>query len=183
MAHRRVWSWTGPARGSARRNRSSSGGMRSRGSSRRSRRRRPVTARSSWSREPPGSARRRSWVRRAVTRRSAGCASSRRVGPQPLERDFSFGVVRQLFDPVFAEVDEHERANLLLGDAGAVAGLLGLLGAPPPFSVGTRRSVVRDPARSLLAVRESCRRDAAVPRRRRRTLGRRRRRFGSWRSS
>ena len=47
-----------------------------------------------------------------------------------LERDFSFGVVRQLFEPVLAEADEHERASLLQADAGAAAGLLGLPGAP-----------------------------------------------------
>jgi DNA-binding CsgD family transcriptional regulator len=47
-----------------------------------------------------------------------------------LERDFSFGVVRQLFEAVLVEADEDERANLLQADAGAAAGLLGLPGAP-----------------------------------------------------
>ena len=47
-----------------------------------------------------------------------------------LERDFSFGVVRQLFEAVLVEADEDERANLLEADAGAAAGLLGLPGAP-----------------------------------------------------
>ena len=47
-----------------------------------------------------------------------------------LERDFSFGVVRQLFEAVLLEADEDERANLLEADAGAAAGLLGLPGAP-----------------------------------------------------
>jgi DNA-binding CsgD family transcriptional regulator len=45
-----------------------------------------------------------------------------------LERDFSFGVVRQLFEPVLVEAAEHERANFLQAEAGAAAGLLGLPG-------------------------------------------------------
>ncbi len=45
-----------------------------------------------------------------------------------LERDFSFGVVRQLFEPVLSEATEEERANLLQAEAGAAAGLLGLPG-------------------------------------------------------
>ena len=55
-----------------------------------------------------------------------------------LERDFAFGVVRQLFEPTLAEASELERANLLQGAAGVAAGLLGLPGAPaadgPPSS-------------------------------------------------
>jgi DNA-binding CsgD family transcriptional regulator len=49
-----------------------------------------------------------------------------------LERDFAFGVVRQLFEPPLAEVSELERAELLEAAAGVAAGLLGLPGAPPP---------------------------------------------------
>ena len=49
-----------------------------------------------------------------------------------LERDFAFGVVRQLFEPPLAEASELERADLLEGAAGVAAGLLGLPGAPPP---------------------------------------------------
>ena len=45
-----------------------------------------------------------------------------------LERDFSFGVVRQLFEPALVEATEEERANLLQAEAGAAAGLLGLPG-------------------------------------------------------
>jgi len=48
-----------------------------------------------------------------------------------LERDFAFGVVRQLFEPPLAEAAELERADLLQGAAGVAAGLLGLPGAPP----------------------------------------------------
>jgi DNA-binding CsgD family transcriptional regulator len=46
-----------------------------------------------------------------------------------LERDFAFGVVRQLFEPPLAEASELERADLLHDAAGVAAGLLGLPGA------------------------------------------------------
>jgi DNA-binding CsgD family transcriptional regulator len=49
-----------------------------------------------------------------------------------LERDFAFGVVRQLFEPPLAEASELERADLLEAAAGVAAGVLGLPGAPPP---------------------------------------------------
>src|SRR5215208_2864445 len=51
-----------------------------------------------------------------------------------LERDFAFGVVRQLFEPTLAEASELDRADLLQGAAGVAAGLLGLRGAPPTNS-------------------------------------------------
>jgi DNA-binding CsgD family transcriptional regulator len=55
-----------------------------------------------------------------------------------LERDFAFGVVRQLFEPPLAEASEIERADLLEGAAGVAASLLRLPGAPltdgPPAS-------------------------------------------------
>src|SRR5829696_390989 len=55
-----------------------------------------------------------------------------------LERDFAFGVVRQLFEPPLADASEAERADLLEAAAGVAAGLLGLPGAPladgPPAS-------------------------------------------------
>jgi DNA-binding CsgD family transcriptional regulator len=55
-----------------------------------------------------------------------------------LERDFAFGVVRQLFEAPLAEASELERADLLQAAAGVAAGLLGLPGAPategPPSS-------------------------------------------------
>jgi DNA-binding CsgD family transcriptional regulator len=47
-----------------------------------------------------------------------------------LERDFAFGVVRQLFEPALADASDFERADLLQGAAGVAAGLLGLPGAP-----------------------------------------------------
>jgi tetratricopeptide (TPR) repeat protein len=51
-----------------------------------------------------------------------------------LERDFAFGVVRQLFEPPLAEASELERAELLEAAAGVAAGLLGLPGARPADS-------------------------------------------------
>ena len=48
-----------------------------------------------------------------------------------LERDFAYGVVRQLFEPPLVEASELERADLLQGAAGVAADLLGLPGAPP----------------------------------------------------
>src|SRR6266516_457294 len=48
-----------------------------------------------------------------------------------LERDFAYGVVRQLFEPSLVEASELERAELLQGAAGVAAGLLRLPGAPP----------------------------------------------------
>src|SRR5215218_9151126 len=49
-----------------------------------------------------------------------------------LEREFAFGVVRQLFEPTLAEASEVERAELLQAAAGVAAGVLGLPGAPAP---------------------------------------------------
>jgi len=48
-----------------------------------------------------------------------------------LERDFAFGVVRQLFEPSLAEASELERADLLQAAAGVAAALLGFPGASP----------------------------------------------------
>jgi DNA-binding CsgD family transcriptional regulator len=47
-----------------------------------------------------------------------------------LEREFAFGVVRQLFEPHLAEAGEEERADALQGAAGMAGNLLGLPGAP-----------------------------------------------------
>ncbi|HEU5215766.1 MAG TPA: AAA family ATPase [Gaiellaceae bacterium] len=48
-----------------------------------------------------------------------------------LEREFAFGVARQLFEPPLAEAAELERGDLLHDAAGVAAGFLGLPGAPP----------------------------------------------------
>jgi DNA-binding CsgD family transcriptional regulator len=68
-------------------------------------------------------------LRASATR--AGMRVLRSRGTE-LERDFSFGVVRQLFEPPLAEAAGTERAELLGGPAGLAAGLLGLPGAPGP---------------------------------------------------
>jgi len=47
-----------------------------------------------------------------------------------LERDFAFGVVRQLFEPALAGMPELERADFLQAGTTPAAGLLGLVGAP-----------------------------------------------------
>jgi tetratricopeptide (TPR) repeat protein len=52
-----------------------------------------------------------------------------------LERDFAFGIVRQLFEPALMEASDSERADLLDGAAGIGAGLLGLAGSPAPAGV------------------------------------------------
>jgi len=88
-----------------------------------------------------------------------------------LERDFAFGVVRQLFEAVLAEASELERADLLEGGAGVAAGLLGLPGAPPaegPSASGVDPSVARG---SIVLVH------AAADRRRRRSRRHRRMRW------
>jgi DNA-binding CsgD family transcriptional regulator len=69
----------------------------------------------------------------AAARRAAADEGMRvlRSRGAELERDFAFGVVRQLFEPSLAEASELERADLLQDAAGLAAGLLGLPGAPP----------------------------------------------------
>ena len=64
-----------------------------------------------------------------------------------LERDFAFGVMRQLFEPPLADASELERADLLQAAAGVAAALLGLPGAPP--ANGSPSSSV-DPAFAIL---------------------------------
>jgi len=49
-----------------------------------------------------------------------------------LERDFAFGVVRQLFEPALAEASAAQRDELLQSTAGVAAGLLGLPGGSAP---------------------------------------------------
>jgi len=69
----------------------------------------------------------------AATRAAASQGEMRvlRSRGTELERDFAFGVVRQLFEPPLAEASERERADLLQAAAGVAAGLLGLPGARP----------------------------------------------------
>jgi AAA ATPase domain len=64
-----------------------------------------------------------------------------------LEREFAFGVVRQLFEPPLAEASELERADLLHGAAGVAAALLGLPGAP---AADRRPSSGVDPSFAIL---------------------------------
>ncbi len=64
-----------------------------------------------------------------------------------LERDFAFGVVRQLFEPQLAEASELELADLLQSAAGVAAGILGLPGAP---AAGGPHSSAVDPSFAIL---------------------------------
>ena len=82
--------------------------------------------------------------------RTASAASGMRVlrarGTE-LEREFAFGVVRQLFEPALAEASEPDRADLFHGAAGVAATLLGLPGAVP--ADGAQGSAV-DPSFAIL---------------------------------
>src|SRR3954471_16116132 len=53
-----------------------------------------------------------------------------RARAQELEREFGFGVVRQLFEPVLARASPEQRAQLLDGAAALAARPLGLLATP-----------------------------------------------------
>ena len=66
----------------------------------------------------------------AATRAAALGSGMRilRARPTELEREFAFGVVRQLFEPALVDASDAERAELLEGAAGVAAGLLGLGG-------------------------------------------------------
>jgi DNA-binding CsgD family transcriptional regulator/tetratricopeptide (TPR) repeat protein len=85
----------------------------------------------------------------AATRTAAAKSKMRvlRSRGTELERDFAFGVVRQLFEPALAEVSDLERVDLLQAGPGPEAGLLTLLGAP--VADGPLRSNV-DPSFSIL---------------------------------
>jgi DNA-binding CsgD family transcriptional regulator len=66
--------------------------------------------------------------------RAAAAASNLRVlrsSGSELERDFAFGIVRQLFEPPLAEAPPSELTDLLAGAPGLAAALLGLPGAEP----------------------------------------------------
>ena len=85
----------------------------------------------------------------AAARASAADAEMRvlRSRGTELEREFAFGVVRQLVEPPLAEASEPERAELLQSTAGVAAALLGLPGAPA--SDGSLSSGV-DPSFAIL---------------------------------
>src|SRR6266513_1709154 len=86
-------------------------------------------------------------LRAARTEATDGGMRVLRARGTELERDFAFGVVRQLFEPPLAEASELERADLLQAAAGVAAGLLGLPGAPA--AEGTHSSGV-DPSFAIL---------------------------------
>ena len=93
-----------------------------------------------------------------------------------LERDFAFGVVRQLFEPPLVEASERRARRSPARRCrrrGRPARASGRTPRRRSALVG-RRSLVRDPPRPLLAVREPGRRRAALRGRRRRALGGRR---------
>ena len=94
----------------------------------------------------------------AAARDTAGSEGFRvlRARGAELEREFAFGVVRQLVEPVVAGASEEERAWLLDGPPGVAARLLGLGGRGERGAAGAGRSgsLVRGLARAVLAVRQ-----------------------------
>jgi DNA-binding CsgD family transcriptional regulator len=75
--------------------------------------------------------------------RTAATTSGMRVlraSGTELERDFAFGVVRQLFEPALAEMSEPERAEALQAAAGPTADLLGVGGGRTAASSDVDRS-------------------------------------------
>ena len=89
-----------------------------------------------------------------------------------LERDFAFGVVRQLFEPPLAEASELEQADLLEAAAGRAAGLLALPGAiaadgPPSSGVDPSFAILHGLywlCANLAATGPLCSPNARVPR-------------------
>ncbi len=65
-----------------------------------------------------------------------------------LEREFAFGVVRQLVEPVVAAASEEERVQLLEGPPGVAARLLGLPGLPAGMAAGA--PITPDPSFAVL---------------------------------
>jgi AAA ATPase domain len=78
---------------------------------------------------------------------SAGFRVLRARGAE-LEREFAFGVVRQLVEPVIAGASEEERRRLLDGPPGVAALLLGLLGPGDEFATTT--PIAPDPSFAIL---------------------------------
>ena len=70
----------------------------------------------------------------AAVRDSASARGMRvlRARGTELEREFAFGVVRQLFEPPLAQASELERGDMLHATAGTAAGFLDLPGAVAP---------------------------------------------------
>jgi DNA-binding CsgD family transcriptional regulator len=85
----------------------------------------------------------------AAVRAAASAAGMRvlRGRGAELERDFAFGVVRQILEPPLAEATEAERAELLQAAAGTAASLLGLPGA---FAADGARTQALDPSFAIL---------------------------------
>jgi DNA-binding CsgD family transcriptional regulator len=65
-----------------------------------------------------------------------------------LEREFAFGVVRQLVEPMLAAASDGERASLLTGPPGVAARLLALPGLPD--EAGAAAPVAPDPSFAVL---------------------------------
>src|SRR5438270_3379219 len=65
-----------------------------------------------------------------------------------LEREFAFGVVRQLVEPLLIEASDGERASLLEGPPAIAAGLLGLPHAHG--AIGEPAPVAPDPSFAVL---------------------------------
>jgi DNA-binding CsgD family transcriptional regulator len=86
----------------------------------------------------------------AVARDTAGAEGFRvlRARGAELEREFAFGVVRQLVEQVVAGASEEERPLLLDGPPGVAARLLGLAGAGDPLA--TDAPIAPDPSFAVL---------------------------------
>src|ERR1700677_1937016 len=86
----------------------------------------------------------------AVARNTAGAEGFRvlRARGAELEREFAFGVVRQLVEQVVAGASEEERPLLLDGPPGVAARLLGLAGAGDPLA--TDAPIAPDPSFAVL---------------------------------
>src|SRR4051794_29594932 len=66
-----------------------------------------------------------------------------RATPSPLEHDFGFGIVRQLFEPLVAGASRAERAALFEGAARAAEPAFGVpLGGSPGTGAGEERYAV-----------------------------------------
>ena len=86
----------------------------------------------------------------AVARDAAGREGFRvlRARGAELEREFAFGVVRQLVEPVVAGASEEERSQLLDGPPGVAARLLGLPGGGD--GVAAAAPIAPDPSFAVL---------------------------------